>query len=83
MNKNITNEEIVNTARSLKLNGIHLFTYNMLDLPGETVREALDTYSRISFFTLYSNRIMLMQECASIKQRIFPLFEWAFTSVPI
>ena len=43
LNKKITDEQLLNTARMLKKNGIRICTFNMLNLPGETVDDAFQT----------------------------------------
>jgi len=63
LNKPISNEKIIKSARWLKENGIKISTYNMLGIPGERVEQALKTvelnmtikadYPRCSFLTPY------------------------------
>lgn len=45
LNKKVTDKQIITAAGHIKHYGIKLVTYNMLGLPGETVDNALDTYS--------------------------------------
>lgn len=45
LNKKVTDEQIRAAAGHVKRYGIKLVTYNMLGLPGETVDNALETYS--------------------------------------
>ena len=63
LNKNITNEKLIEAARILKQNRIKLLTFNMVGIPGETLEDAWDTvnlnvkmgvnYPRCSFLTPY------------------------------
>ena len=44
LNKNVSNQQIIDAARSIKRHGIKLSTYNILGLPGETMENAMETY---------------------------------------
>lgn len=43
LNKNITNEQIINAARFLKKHNIKFGTFNMFGLPTETVKNSIET----------------------------------------
>ncbi len=45
LNKKISNEQIKKAASIIKKYGISLSTFNILGLPGETIDQALETYS--------------------------------------
>jgi radical SAM superfamily enzyme YgiQ (UPF0313 family) len=63
LGKRITNQQIIESARLLKKYGIKLTTFNMLGIPGETIKDAFETvnlnikigtdYPRCSFLTPY------------------------------
>ncbi|KHE93312.1 MAG: B12-binding domain-containing radical SAM protein [Candidatus Scalindua rubra] len=45
LNKKVSNKHIKNAARHIKNYGIKLTTYNILGLPGETLKESLETFT--------------------------------------
>lgn len=45
LNKKVTNEQIREAAKYTKHYGIKLATYNILGLPGETIENAIETYT--------------------------------------
>ena len=45
LNKKVNNRQIIDAAGYIKKHGIKLATYNILGIPGETIENALETYS--------------------------------------
>jgi radical SAM superfamily enzyme YgiQ (UPF0313 family) len=44
LNRDMTNREIINAAKYLRMYGIKFVTYNMVGLPTETLKEAFETW---------------------------------------
>ena len=57
LNRRITDRQIIKAAELIKANGMHLATYNMVGVPGESMREIRDTIAlngRINPRKIYS-----------------------------
>lgn len=63
LGKSITDEEIINCAGILKKHRVKFGTYNMIGIPGETVKNAIETI-------LMNHKIKTDFPCASIVQLI-------------